>query len=101
MGDKLKAFQDKLNTDISELWANDKLFLIIFGVLILIVKFRSVLISLIVENGKQIFDAATKKDAQLAASEDQNNKEADKLVQHSKDAADSNEPVSDDWNTKK
>lgn len=97
MKEKLQAFWAKLNTDVGSLWQESKFFVIIFGILILVVKFRSVLISLLVADSKHIFDDATKKSDELKKQENDANSSADKLVEEAKKLADSNKPVEDDW----
>lgn len=101
MDEKLKAFWAKLNSDIADLWEKDKLFLIIFGVLILVIKFRSILIDLIISNSKTIFNDAKKEDANLKQQEDQANQAADQLVKHAEEIGKNEGTVTDDWNTKK
>src|ERR1035437_2398125 len=96
----LKAFLLKLNTGAKELWEKDKVFVIVFGLLILIVKFKDVLISLLVASAKRTVEDAQKKDATLATQESQANTQADALVQKAKDEASKETPVGTDWHKK-
>lgn len=100
MDEKLKALWDKLNTDVKTLWANNKLFLIIFGVLILIIKFRTVIIDILVSNSKEILEDAKKQDTQLKSEENKANDQANQLVKESKDLSKNKPKIDEDWNKK-
>lgn len=101
MNDKLKAFWGKLNTGIGTLWENNKIFVIVFGVLILIIKFREVIISFLVADSKRIFDNATKQSDSLKKQQDDYNSSANKLVEEAKQLPNHEGPVGTDWNVKK
>lgn len=81
--------------DAKTLWQDHKLFFILFGVVIVIVKFRNVLIDLLVSNSKWIFDNATKKSLNLSGEEKKYNDEADKLIQGTEENQGSK--VDSDW----
>lgn len=97
MDEKLKAFWAKLNTDVKTLWSGNKMFLIGFGLLILIVKFRNVIIDLLVANSKTVLNDAVKKDTELKAEEDKANNAANKLVDEAKKLSDNKPTVDEDW----
>lgn len=100
MDDQLKAFWALLNTDARTLWANNKIFFIVFGLLILIIKFRSVIIDLLVSDSKQLLADTQKKDQQLKSEEDKTNSQANQLVSDA-NKLDQNKPtVGEDWNKK-
>lgn len=101
MKEKLQAFWAKLNTEISTLWENNKIFVIVFGALILIIKFREVIISFLVADSKRIFDNATKESDSLKKQQDSYNSSADKLVEEAKQLPNHEGPVGTDWNVKK
>lgn len=96
MKEKLQAFWAKLNSGVGNLWENNKIFVIIFGVIIFVIKFREVLISLIVADSKKIFDNATKESDGLKKQEDSYNSSADKLVEKAKQKT-NNDTVTEDW----
>jgi hypothetical protein len=105
MIEKLKAllqtFWAKVKTDTSELWEKDKGFLILFGVVILGVKFREILINLLVSDSKAVFDKAQTQSDVLQKNENEANTKADALVKESDSiATQDNGPIGDDWNTK-
>jgi hypothetical protein len=97
MDQKLKAFWAKINSSVADLWAKDKLFLILFGVLIVIVKFRDVFLSILINSAKRLFDNAQKKDAALSQEETADKTKANQLVQDAKDAPSKQKPVDADW----
>jgi hypothetical protein len=81
----LDALWAKLKTDVSVLWEKDKAFVILFGVVILGVKFREILISLIVASSKRLFDKTQKESDALLSQENDYNKQANDLVKKAED----------------
>jgi len=96
----LKAFWVKLNTSAADLWKNDKLFLILFGVIILVFKFRSLLVDLIVSDSEAVFKKAQQTSDELTKNETKNNQAADELIAHAEKLNSSQGNVTDDWNQK-
>lgn len=95
------TFLEKFNLPFSTLWSQYKGFLIGFGILILIFKFREVIIDLLVSSAHKTVSDATKQDAKLRAEENQANDQANKLRDQA-NSLDDNKPVIDeDWNKKK
>lgn len=102
MIEKLKAFWAKVTGDAAELWEKDKIFFIIFGVLIAIAKFRDVLIQLIVGAAKHTVEETEKKSTELQDDQNKANNQANDLIKDAeKKAADANAPVDEDWYKKK
>lgn len=97
----ISAFWAKLNSNIGDLWNESKLFLLVFGVIIVVIKFRQLLIDLIVSNSKTLFDNATKESDASQKKENEENDAANQLVKHAQELPDSEGPIGDDWNTKK
>lgn len=108
MKDKLKAFWAKIqptlsavwtkvHADLADLWEKDKAFLVIFGVIILSVKFREIMILLLVSGGKLLFAKSEQKSETLEKQEANYNSSADKLVEQAKETTQSDSSVSDDW----
>lgn len=91
------SFQDKLKMDAKDLWNNHKIFFIVFGLLVLIYKFRDILIDLLIAGGKREMESAKDKDGQLAGQENQAKTEADKLVEQAKQEPSKETPVDDNW----
>ena len=97
MGDKLKAFWTKVNSEIKDLWNKDKAFLFTFGFLILVVKFRDLMISVLVNSGKRVEDKSQKQSDVLTTQENQANQQANQLTQQAQDLPQTETPVTEDW----
>lgn len=101
MFEKLKAslatLWAKLHTDVADLWQRDKAFLVAFGVIILVIKFREIAIDFLVSGGKKVFDKAQAQSDALQKQENNDNASADKLVEEAKTLTDSKTTVKDDW----
>lgn len=91
------TFLDKFSLDAKTLWNNHKLFLIFFGGLILIVKFRDVLIDILVSSSKKLLQDTKDKDTVLAGEEQKAKDDANALVQKAKEEPLKEKPVDDDW----
>lgn len=91
------SFLEKFNLDPKTLWNNHKIFLICFGVLILIVKFRDVLIDILVSSAKSLLKDTKEKDVVLANEEQKAKEDANTLVQKAKEEPLKEKPVDDDW----
>lgn len=94
------SIQDKLKLDAKTLWNEHKLFFIICGALILLVKFRDIAIDLLVSGGKKELDNAKKEDQSLASDEAKAKAQADQLVQQAQEEPSKEGPIGDDWNKK-
>jgi hypothetical protein len=94
---QLKALWVKLNTNISELWSDSKVFVIIFGVLIVILKFRSILVNFIVLGAKSIFNQASQQSSADQNQESKDNNNANDLINQANILPDNQPPVTPDW----
>jgi hypothetical protein len=108
MGTKLQALRDKLNsllstfwaklnTDVSELWNDSKFFVITFGVIIAVIKFREIIINFIIGNAKSIFNNAQNSSNADQNQENQDNSAAQQLINEANQLPNDEPPVSDDW----
>lgn len=95
-----QGFWTKVTSDIDDLWEKDKGFVIAFGVIILAVKFREILIDLIVNSGKALFQNAEKQNTVLTNQEDSDNTAADNLVKQANQLPNYEKPVDPNWNQK-
>lgn len=94
------SFLDKFSLPFGTLWDKYKIFLIIFGIFILIWKFRSLIIDLLVSDVHSTMDKAKKEDATLRQEEKEANDQANKLRQEA-DALSKDKPeVDEDWHKK-
>lgn len=102
MNEKLKAALDTAKGAVKDFWNTYRLYIIGFTGFFLFVKFRDVLIDLLVSSGKRVMDDTKKKDEQLAKEEnDAKAKAAALQAQIAQEAAAPKEPVGDDWYKKK
>jgi anionic cell wall polymer biosynthesis LytR-Cps2A-Psr (LCP) family protein len=97
MLDKLKALWAKINQPLADIWEKDKVFFIIFGLVILVAKFRGVLIDLIVGQAKKTVDSAQKEDEKLSKEEKSDSDQADALVAKSDELPKEEPKVTEDW----
>ena len=97
MKEKLQAFWAKVNQDAKDIWNKDKGFFIAFGVLILFVKFRDLLIDLLLNSAKRVSDNAKKEDGKLANEESQANSQANDLIKKAQDLPNQQKPIDRDW----
>lgn len=91
------TFLQKLQLDPATLWKNHRAFLIGFGLLILIIKFREVIVDILVASSKTILEGAKKTDAQLKSEENQANSAANKLIDDAKKLDENKPKVDEDW----
>jgi hypothetical protein len=101
MGAKLKAIWAKVNSDAADLWQRDKAFFVAFAALIAFVKFRDILINLMVALAKREYTGAQKQDAKLATQENQASTQADALAAQAAALPATETPVTEDWNKPK
>jgi hypothetical protein len=98
---KLKALWTRLKSNASDLWAGGRWFVAVLGVIVVVLKFKDLLVDFLVDGAKSIFNNTTKQTNDLNNQENQNNESADQLVDDAKKLPDQEPPVSDGWNTKK
>ena len=92
------SFLEKFNAPLEILLSQYKVFFIIFGVVILIIKFHSILIDLIVSSSKKTVDNATKQDNSLKIEENRANDQANQLKEEAKDLGQNKPKVDENWN---
>lgn len=94
------SFLEKFKSPISTLWDNHKVFLLIFGLGILIFKFREVIIDLLVSSARKTVNEAKEKDSALKAEQDQANDQANQLRKEADALAKEKPEVDEDWHKK-
>lgn len=93
MLESLKALYSRIMKVISEV----KIPLLVIAVLALIIKFRNILISILVKSGKSIFQDAQNKSDTLQATENKDNQAANELIQKANELPTEQKPVDVDW----
>lgn len=98
--EKKPTFVEKFNSPVSVLWEKHKIFLIGFGLLILIWKFREVIIDVLVSSSRKTVQDAVKQDASLKKEQDLANDQADQLRKEAEDLSKNKPSVDEDWHKK-
>ena len=94
------SFTDKFTSPLGTLWDNHKVFLIIFGVFILVWKFREVIIDLLVSSSREAVKDAQKQDQALRGEEKAANDQADQLRKEAEALSKDKPTVDEDWHKK-
>lgn len=84
----------------SELWENHKLFLIVFGILILVIKFQDVIFAFLVNSSKGLVQETQKKSDSLQQQQDDANNKANQLIKKAQQTGDNRKDVDENWNKK-
>lgn len=100
MDEKLVALWASAKAKISEVWSKNKILFFIIIPLIILVKFRDILIQLIVSSAKRLMKETREKDAQLRNEANAANQQANDLVKKADAADDNKPPVDEDWHKK-
>jgi len=97
MGSNLKALWAKIKATVSDLWDKDKGIFLLIAIAGLIVKFRDIIIDLLINSAKNVEKSANKQDVKLATQENDAKAQADQAVQQAAAEPAKEEPVTDDW----
>lgn len=94
----LKDLEDK----VTDIWNNHKWLFVLVAIPLVILKFRSVIIELLVKDSRKILDDTTKKDDVLKQQQTAATTKADQIIADADKARkdSQNEPVKEDWNKK-
>lgn len=97
----ISTLKSDAEKDLSTLWANNKFYIIGFGLIILFFKYRDLLINILVKSGQREVNSADKQDAILQTDENKDNQQANILVQNANTLANQNNEEQDpNWNLK-
>lgn len=94
------TFLEKMKMSPSQLWDKHKWFLIIFGLLMLAIKFQDVIFDLLVKNSRKTMDEAVKKSNTLQNEQNQANSQANQLVKEAQQLGENKTKVDEDWHKK-
>ena len=97
MGDKIKALWAKIKQQFVDVWDKDKGIFVLVALAAIAVKFRDIIIDILINSTKRVKDKADKKDETLAAQETQLKQQADQAIQDAQDEPKKEQPVDDDW----
>jgi hypothetical protein len=100
MDEKIKALWAAAVAKLKEVWNKNKILFFIIIPLILLAKFRDLIIDFLVASGKRLMDNARKQDQQLRNEANSANNQANQLIANA-DKKDDNKPlVDEDWHKK-
>ena len=94
---KLKELWAKVKQQITDLWDKDKGIFLLIAIAAIAVKFRDLLIDILINSGKRVKENADKKDSKLANQENQANAQAEELIKKASEEGQNQPPVGDDW----
>lgn len=94
---------NEFEAKVKDLYDNHKWLIVLLIIPLLILKFRSVIIDILIGDSKKILADTTKKDDALAAQQQEANTKADQIIQDAKATKEKSdkEEVTDDWFKKK
>jgi hypothetical protein len=95
-----KGLWARAQADFKYLWDNDRIFLVIFGVLVVVAKGASLMISFLAAKSKAEVAVATAESNILQAQETAANQQADALVKQANDLPATQTPVDANWDKK-
>lgn len=97
----LGALWARLTADLGSLWEKDRIFLFVFGVIIVLAKGASFMVDYYANKSKKEMDAATKENAVLQAQENADDKQADSLIQQADALPGKETKVDENWDRPK
>lgn len=95
--DQKPSFSDKFSAPLGTLWDNHKVFLIIFGLAIIVWRFREAIISLLISSSREAVKDAQKQDQVLKGEEKAANDQADQLRKEAEALSQNKPKVDEDW----
>jgi hypothetical protein len=90
-------FKALAKKDFSTLWNEYRGFIIFIGGLVLLLKFRELIINFLLNSAKNLFNSSTKTDQTIKLEEDKNNQAANNLVKEANDLPNQEKPVDENW----
>jgi hypothetical protein len=83
---------------IKDLWSKNKLLFLLIIPVIIVYKFRTVIIDILVKNAGEIMKETEKKDKDLASQESRANDQANDLIKKAQEEGQNKPPIGEDWN---
>jgi hypothetical protein len=100
MDQYIKELWAKAVAKLKEVWEKNKLLVLIIVPLLLLAKFRDVIIDILVSSSKKLVDNTEKKDVVLKREQDRANDEADRLIADADRKSENKPEVDEDWHKK-
>lgn len=90
-------YNNKVKPFLKNMWLQNRVLFWISAAIVLVIKYRDILISILVNSGKKIYTQSQQKSDELQKQEKDLNDQANALVDQAKNAPDSEKPVDPDW----
>jgi hypothetical protein len=100
MDQYLKELWAKAVAKLKEVWEKNKLLILIIIPLLLLAKFRDVIIDILVSSSKKLVDKTEKKDVALKKEQDRANDEANRIIAEADRKSENKPEVDEDWHKK-
>lgn len=100
MEEKHPSFLEKIKMSPSQLWENHKLFLVLFGLVLIVIKFQDFFFDLLVKSSKKQVAEATKQNQALLNEQNKANDKSDQLRQEAEDMGKNRPEVDENWHKK-
>jgi len=97
MGAKIAALWQSIKKQWTDVWDKDKGIFFLVALAAVVLKFRDILIDILINSAKNVEKNANKKDEKLASQEADLKTQADAQVQKAQDEPKKETPVDDDW----
>ena len=101
MLDKLKAFWATLKSQLVDIWNRSKIFLIALGIAVVYLEWEKIKEAFLLYTANKEMKSDKKEDQTLAATETSASQQADALVKQAQALPSQEQPVTEDWYTKK
>jgi hypothetical protein len=83
--------------DIKSIWNNTKLLIIPLVLLGVTIKFRDIIINILIKSSKRVFTAAQQKSQKSVNQENQDNQQAEDLINQANNLNKDQPPLGEDW----
>jgi hypothetical protein len=100
MDQYLKELWAKAVQKLKEVWEKNKLLILIIIPLILLAKFRDLIIDILVSSSKKLVEKTTKDSAELKQEQDAANNEANQIIADADKKSENKPKVDKDWHKK-
>jgi hypothetical protein len=97
MDEYLKELWAKAVAKLKEVWEKNKLFILILIPLLILAKFRDLVIDILVSSSKKLMEKTKKADAQLKQEQDSANNAANKIISDADKLSENKPDVDEDW----
>jgi hypothetical protein len=98
---KLQALLSTIGSQLADIWNRSKMFLLAIAALVIALEWEKLKEFMLVYMGQKEIQKDQKTDQKLSAQESSENTQANTLVQQAQQLPSTEQPISEDWYTKK